>query len=251
MSGHSKWATTKRQKAIVDAKKSSIFTKIGNLITIAARKGNDPTANFSLRLAIEKARAANLPKDNIERAIKRGAGELAGAQIEELIYEGIGPAKTQFIVKCLTDNKNRSAAEVRHLFTKYGGSLGAVMWNFSQKGVLQITNYELPSSAKALEDKRIANLENDESFELELIDNGAQDILKETEGMAVYTKPEDFQRVKLFLENKKVKTESAEIEYIAKKQVNLTEEEKTQVQKFIDELEDSEDVSDYYTNANL
>lgn len=102
-----------------------------------------------------------------------------------------------------------------------------------------------------MEDKRIANLENDESFELELIDNGAQDILKETEGMAVYTKPEDFQRVKLFLENKKVKTESAEIEYIAKKQVNLTEEEKTQVQKFIDELEDSEDVSDYYTNANL
>jgi len=108
MSGHSKWATTKRAKAIVDAKRGAAFTKIGNIITIAARKGGDPDVNFSLRMAIDKARAVNMPKENIERAIKRGTGEGDGAQIEEIIYEGIGPAKSQFIVKCLTDNKNRN-----------------------------------------------------------------------------------------------------------------------------------------------
>ena len=143
MSGHSKWATTKRQKAVVDAKKGAIFTKIAKLIAIAARKGHDPTANFSLRLAMDKARQANMPKDNIERAIKRGTGELAGAQIEELIYEGLGPAKAQFIVKVLTDNKNRTAAEIRHLFSDSGGSLGAVMWNFELKGIIVISSDQL------------------------------------------------------------------------------------------------------------
>ena len=122
MSGHSKWATTKRAKAVTDAKRAAIFTKLANTITIAAReKGGDPTTNFSLRLAIEKAREANMPKENIERATKRGTGELSGNAIEELIYEGIGPAKTQFIVKCLTDNRNRSASTVRHAFSEYGG----------------------------------------------------------------------------------------------------------------------------------
>ena len=241
MSGHSKWATTKRQKAAVDAKKGAIFTKIAKLITIAARQGHDPAANFSLRLAMDKARAANMPKDNIERAIKRGTGEGGGAQIEELIYEGLGPAKTQFIVKVLTDNKNRTAAEIRHLFSEAGGSLGAVRWNFELKGALRMTNYEL----------RMTNLENDENFELDLIDNGAQDILKEEEGMTIHTKPEDFQRVKLFLENKKIKTESAEIEYLAKESARLVGEEKEKVEKFIETLESNEDVSDYYTNANI
>ena len=234
MSGHSKWATTKRQKAIVDAKKGAIFAKLGKLIAIAARQGNDPTANFSLRLAMDKARQANMPKDNIERAIKRGTGELAGAQIEELIYEGLGPAKAQFIVKILTDNKNRAAAEIRHLFSDSGGSLGAVMWNFELKGVLRITN-----------------LENDENFELDLIDNGAQDIIKEEKGMTIYAKPEDLQKIKLFLEAKNIATESAEIEYVAKDSLELSSEDKNKVQNFINELESNEDVSDYYTNANL
>jgi YebC/PmpR family DNA-binding regulatory protein len=239
MSGHSKWATTKRAKAIVDAKKGAIFTKVSNLITIAAReKGGDPATNFSLRIAVEKARAANMPKDNIERAIKRGTGELAGAAIEELIYEGLGPAKSQFIVKSLTDNKNRSASIIRHLFTKYGGSFGAVGWNFQIKGVIGIGKRELG----------IRNLENDE-FELELIDNGAQDILFEEDGMTILTKPEDLQRIKNFLENKNIITESADIEYVAKEKMTINEEDKEKVEKFIEELEDNEDVSDYYTNV--
>ena len=240
MSGHSKWATTKRAKAIVDAKKGAIFTKIAKLITIAARKGGDPTANFSLRIAIDKAKAINMPKDNIERAIKRGTGESDGAQIEELIYEGIGPAKTQFIVKCLTDSKNRTAAEIRHLFSKHGGSLGTVMWNFTLHGIIMIEQAEV-------NDKKLA----DENFELELIDAGAEDIKKEAEGMTIYTAPIDLQKTKQFLESKNIKTESAEVEYVAKEQVNLNDDEKTQMEKFIEELDNNEDVADYYTNVNL
>ncbi len=238
MSGHSKWATTKRQKAVVDAKKGAVFTKIAKLITIAARQGGDPTANFSLRIAIDKAKAINMPKDNIERAIKRGTGEGGGAQIEELIYEGIGPAKTQFIVKVLTDNKNRATAEVRHLFSKYDGSLGTVMWNFELKSVIRIANDKLPAA-------------NMDEFELALIDAGAQDIIKETEGMTIYAKPEDLQKVKQFLETKNIATETAEIEYVAKESAQLAGGEKEKVEKFIEELNNSEDVADYYTNANL
>lgn len=240
MSGHSKWATTKRAKAIVDAKKGANFTKIAKLITISARKGGDPASNFSLRIAIDKAKTINMPKDNIERAIKRGTGESGGAQIEELIYEGIGPAKAQFIVKCLSDNKNRTAAEIRHLFSKHGGSLGTVMWNFSQQGVIMIENQEI-------NDKKLT----DENFELELIDAGAEDIKREAEGMTVYTAPMDLQKTKQFLENKNIKTESAEVEYVAKESADLSKEEKNQIEKFIEELDNDEDVSDYYTNANL
>ncbi|MDP2736351.1 MAG: YebC/PmpR family DNA-binding transcriptional regulator [bacterium] len=240
MSGHSKWATTKRAKAVVDAKRGAVFTKIAKLITITARAGGDPTSNFSLRIAIDKAKAINMPKDNIERAIKRGTGESGGAQIEELIYEGLGPVKTQFIVKCLSDNKNRAAAEIRHLFSKYNGSLGAVMWNFSQRGIIMIESREI-------NDKKLT----DENFELELIDAGAEDIQKEEQGMTIYTSPTDFQKTKQFLENKNIKTESAEIEYMAKEPVDLSDEKKIQVEKFIEELDNNEDVSNYYTNANL
>jgi YebC/PmpR family DNA-binding regulatory protein len=240
MSGHSKWATTKRAKAIVDAKRGAAFTKIGNIISIAARKGGDPTTNFSLRMAIEKARGVNMPKENIERAIKRGTGEGGGAAIEEIIYEGIGPAKSQFIVKTLTDNKNRSAAVIRHLFTDAGGAFGSVGWNFSQKGVIRIMNDEL----------RIKNLLNEE-FELELIDQGVQDINKEEEGWTVYTETGDLQKVKQYLEAKGIVTESADIEYIAKETAVVTGEDKEKVEKFIEALEDNEDVSDYYTNTNI
>ena len=224
---------------IVDAKKGAIFTKYGRLITIAAKKGSDPTTNFSLRMAMEKAREANMPKENIERAIKRGTGELGGAQIEELTYEGIGPAKSQFIIKCLTDNKNRTAAEIRHLLADAGGSLGAVLWNFELKGVILITAEELKNK----------NLLNNDDFELELIDAGVENFVKESEGATIYTKPEDLQKVKQFLETKSLKTESAETEYVAKDHGQFSDEEKEKVQKFIDTLENNEDITNHYTNA--
>jgi YebC/PmpR family DNA-binding regulatory protein len=235
MSGHSKWATTKRAKAVVDAKRGAIFTRLANLITIAAKeKGGDPDINFSLRMAIDKAKMANMPKENIERSIKRGTGEMEGEQVVELIYEGIGPAGSQFIVKSLTDNKNRSAAEIRHIFSKHGGSFGSVMWNFEQKGVLRIKNEEL-------------RIKNDDE-ELELIEAGAEDIVKEEEGVTVYTKIDGLQSMKKFFDDKKIITESADIEYVAKEPLSLGALDKERIDKFVEELEGCEDVSDYYTN---
>lgn len=238
MSGHSKWATTKRAKAIVDAKRGTIFTKVSNLISIAARKGGDPEVNFQLRLAIDKAREANMPKDNIERAIKRGTGEGGGGPIEELIYEGIGPAQTQFVIKVLTDSRNRAAATIRHTFSKFGGSLGAVVWNFEQKGVLMIAK-EVWSASRLDWD----------SFLLEGIDAGFEDAILEEEGIIIYTKPENFAQVKKWLEAKKLITTSAEIEYVAKEKIKLSDSDQEKVDNFIEALEADEDVSEYYSNV--
>lgn len=240
MSGHSKWATTHRQKAIVDAKRGAIFTKFANNISVAARKGGDPNANPALRAAIDKARDVNMPKDNIERAIKKGTGELGGAMVEELYYEGMGPYGVQVIVKSVTDNKNRSGATIRHTFTKNGGAFGAVMWNFSQQGVFMISQEELKN-------KNI----NFDDLELELIDAGAADIKKEAEGLTIYTDLSDFQKMTDYLAGRSIKVESGEIEYVAKDKLSLGAEETEKVEKFLEEFEDNEDVSDYYTNTDL
>lgn len=241
MSGHSKWATTHRQKELVDAKRGAIFTKLANNISFAAKKGSDPETNALLRTAIEKARAANMPKDNVERAIKKGSGELGGAALEELYYEGLGSLGAQFIVKCVTDNKNRSASTVRHLFSKNGGSFGAVMWNFEQLGVFLISNEEL-------EAKKI----NFDDFELELMEQEVRDIAREDEGITIYTEVKDFHGLIDFLEKKNIKTESAEIEYVAKEKLKVENpEDVAKLEKFVAELEDNEDVSEYYTNADF
>ncbi len=237
MSGHSKWATTHRQKELVDAKRGAIFTKFANIITIAARKGGDPNANPSLRAAIDRARDVSMPKDNIERAIKKGTGELGGAVVEELFYEGILPGGVQVVVKCLTDNKNRSGSTVRHLFTKNGGAFGAVLWNFSQLGVIRI-------AIEQLAEKKIGH----EDLELELIDQNILDFKKEEEGITICTEIKDLQAVNDFLEGKGLEIESAEIEYVAKDKVSVSEEEKLKMDKFMEELDDNEDVNDYYTN---
>lgn len=237
MSGHSKWATTHRQKALVDAKRGAIFTKLANLITIAARKGGDPNSNPSLRTAIDQARNVNMPKDNIERAIKKGTGELSGDIVEELYYEGVLPGGVQVVVKCLTDNKNRSGSTVRHLFTKNGGAFGSVLWNFSQLGVIRIASEQLA-------EKKIQS----EDLELELIDQNIVDFKKEEEGIIVYTEIKDLQAVEDFLERQGLKIESAEIEYVAKDKISISEEEGQVIDKFLEELDDNEDVSDYYTN---
>lgn len=237
MSGHSKWATTHRQKELVDAKRGAIFTKLGNIITIAARTGGDPASNPSLRAAVDKARASNMPKDNIERAIKKGTGELGGEQIEELFYEGIVPPGAQIIVKCLTDNKNRSGATVRHLFTKNGGAFSSVMWNFSQLGVIRI-------ASEVINEKKI----NADDLELELIDQGISDFQKAEEGITIYTEVKDLHKMANFLETRSLKPMSAEIEYVAKEKVAIEEADKEKFDKIFDELDDNEDVSDYYTN---
>lgn len=235
MSGHSKWATTHRQKAVVDAKRGALFTKLANVITIAAKAGGDPEANPSLRAAIDRARSFSMPKDNIDRAIKKGTGELGGDQMEEIYYEGIGPYNTQVIVKCVTDNRNRSASVVRHVFSKNGGSLGSVMWNFEQLGVILIDQAEL-------KDKDINN------FELELIDHGAVDIEQAEEGWTVYTSLNDFQTMRAYLKELQIKCESIELEYVAKEKLNLSADEQEKFDKFFEELEDNEDVTAVYNN---
>ncbi len=237
MSGHSKWATTHRQKELVDAKRGAVFTKLANIITIAARKGGDPNSNPSLRAAVDRARDASMPKDNIERAIKKGTGELGGAIVEELFYEGLLPHGIQVVVKCLTDNKNRSGSTVRHLFTKNGGAFGAVMWNFSQLGVIRIATSEIKAQKLSSED-----------LELELIDQNIKDFASEEEGITIYTEMKDLQKTKEFLETKKLKIESADIEYVAGEKMEAPADDKEKLEKFMEALDDNEDVSDYYTN---
>ena len=238
MSGHSKWATIKRAKSVTDDKRGAIFTKLGNIITVASReKGGDPNSNPSLRMAVDKARSVNMPKDNIERAIKRGTGELAGAVVEELYYEGIFPNNIQFVIKCLTDNRNRSASVVRHALSKYGGSLGAVLWNFEQSGVITILKEEIG--------KQKINVEE---LQLELIDAGINDLEIDDGVIIIYTRVEGLQKTKILLEEKGIVLDSAEIEYLAKDKQQISGEEREKIDKFTEELEELEDVSDYYNN---
>lgn len=241
MSGHSKWSTIKRAKAVTDAKRGAVFTKIGNIITIAAReKGGDPDSNPSLRMAIDKARSANMPKDNIERAIKRGTGELAGDVVEELYYEGVLPGNIQVIIKSLTDNKNRSASVIRHALSKHGGSLGSVMWNFDQKGVILLS----------LENIKSKNIEID-NLQLELIELSIDDFMVKDDSVIILSAVEDLQKIKDRIEEMDLKVESADIEYVAKTKQVLGGEDSSRLEKFAEVLDELEDVSDYYFNVDF
>lgn len=238
MSGHNKWSKIKRDKGTKDSKRAAVFTKLGHVITVAAReKGGDPDTNFSLRLAIDKAKQANMPKENIERAIKKGTGELAGETVEELYYEGIGPAGVQFVVKSLTDNRNRSASNIRHIFTKYGGSLGSVIWNFEKKNIVNIEREEVGKHDLVSEEK-----------ELDLIEAGAEEIEREEEGLTIYTNVQDAKKILDHLEGKGVKIESADIGFVPKETQEVSDEEREKIEGFIDDLEAEEDVCDYYHN---
>ncbi len=240
MSGHSKWSTIKRQKWAQDAKRSAVFTKLVRNITVASREGGgDPEKNFKLRLAIDKAKGSNMPKDNIERAIKKGTGELKGDDLAECLYEGMGPLNSQFIVKSLTDNRNRSASNIKHIFNKYGGSFTSVMWNFEEKGVIRIGKEEAEKKAYS------------EELELELIELGIQNIKKEEEGVTIYIDVKDLATVKEFLDNKNIQIETVDIEYIPSQTKEIKECEREKIKKFMEEQEEYEDVNDYYNNCDF
>ena len=238
MSGHSKWAKLKHSKGAIDAKKSAMFTRLGHGITIAAKEGGgDPESNFKLRMAIEKAKKANMPKQNIEKAIKRGTGELGGEQIEEVLYEAFGPEKTAIIIQTLTDNKNRTVSNMRRILNKHGGSLGAqnsVLWMFDKKGVIRISDYK----------EKIQDLDE---FQLKSIDLGAQDIKIEDNDLAIYTNPEDLDKVKKDLNQDDI-IDYAETEWFAKDYINIGESAQKKINNILNELDDEPDVSDYYTN---
>lgn len=239
MSGHSKWSTIKRKKGAADAKRGQLFTKMGREIAIAAREGGaDIDANFRLRLVVDKAKSNNMPKENIERAIRRGAGGDKSEILEELTYEGYGPGGAAFLVQVVTDNKNRSVSEVRRLFTRHGGNLGeagCVAWMFSPQGVIT-TNAE--------------GKDFDSLFEM-AVEAGAEDVRTDDGTIEIYTNAEDFQSVRSFLESKKVDMESAGIQMIASTLAELEDKSALQALTLIDELEELDDVQAVYTNLNI
>jgi len=242
MSGHSKWAGIKHKKAIIDAKRGKEFTKVANMITVAAKQGGgDPKMNFSLRLAMDKARAANMPAINIDRAIKKGTGELGGTAPEELMYEGYASGGVAVLVEAMTDNRNRTASEVRSIFSKHGGSMadaGAVAYNFEQKGQINII----------LAGQKIKQ----EDLELIIIDSGAEDFEYNDTEIIVYTQKKDLQKAKEFLETNKVKIDNAEITYIPKTEITVNDAtQAAKIIKLIDALEECEDVVSVHANFDI
>lgn len=237
MSGHSKWANIKRKKGANDAIRGKITTKIGREITIAVRMGGgDPTGNMRLKLALSKAKANNIPKDNINRAIQKGLGATEGSNYEELMYEGYGPGGTAVMLDILTDNRNRTAADVRHLFSKYGGNLGqdgCVSWMFKQKAVFLV-------------EKEVFG-DEDELMEI-VLDAGAEDIKAEDEIFEITAEPNAFDAIEQALAEKGIETASAEVTMVPDTTVGLAGKDAEKMQTLIDALEDNDDVQNVYTN---
>jgi len=239
MSGHSKWASIKHKKMAQDAKRGKLFTKLIRELTIAAREGGgNPETNPRLRQAIERAKEANMPQDNITRAIKRGTGELPGQVFEEVMYEGYGPAGVALIVQVLTDNKNRTTSEIRNIFSKKGGNLagaGSVSWIFQRKG------YILVSKDKVDEDT-IMNL---------AIEAGAEDIKSEGKNYEIITSPEDFEKVKDYLKTNDIPLSSAEVTMLPASTVRVTGQVAKQVLSLVEALEEHDDVQNVYSNFDI
>ena len=239
MSGHSKWSTIKRKKAAVDAKRGQIFTRLGREITVAAREGGgDTDTNFRLRLAIDKAKAANMPKDNIERAILRGAGGDKDVSLEEVTYEGYAPHGVALLVQTLTDNRNRTVAEVRRVFSKQGGSMseaGAVAWQFERKGYIAIE----PDG-----------LDSDEIFE-SAVDAGAEDVVIGDDMIEIFAELSEFQAVQESLQSCGIGFASAELSMIPKNTLQLAPDQAIKVMRVIEALEDLDDVQQVYSNLDI
>ncbi|AGB19178.1 YebC/PmpR family DNA-binding transcriptional regulator [Thermoanaerobacterium thermosaccharolyticum] len=239
MSGHSKWANIKHKKEKMDAQKGKIFTKLTKDIIMAAKEGGDPETNSKLRDAIEKAKANNLPNDNIQRAIKKGTGELSGGNLEEVVYEGYGPAGSAIIVEALTDNKNRTAGDIRHIFDRSGGSLGSsgcVAWMFDKKGLITIEKSE--------------NIDEDELAML-VIDAGADDFSSDGDEYEILTDPSNFQAVKDAVKSAGYEMSSADITMIPQNTVKLSDSDYEKFEKFIEKLEENDDVQEIYHNVDV
>ncbi|MDA8216919.1 MAG: YebC/PmpR family DNA-binding transcriptional regulator [Dehalococcoidales bacterium] len=239
MSGHSKWAQIKRQKGVADTKRGQLFTKLGRELSVAAREGGpDPDLNARLRLAVQKARESNMPMDNIERAIKKGSEKGDGANLEEIVYEGYGPSGAALFVEALSDNRNRSVAEIRNVFTRAGGSLGesgCVAWLFDQRGVITVDAAEV----------------DPEEVALQAIDSGADDVQVADGVVEVYTAPSNLEDLRKSLEGQGVPIDSAEVSMIPKTALELEEKEALSVLRLVDRLEDLDDVQRVYTNVDF
>lgn len=240
MSGHSHFSTIKHKKTIADAKRGKIFSKLAREVYIAAKEGDgDPNFNPRLRMVIEKARSVNMPADNIDRAIKKGTGELAGEKLEEVLFEAYGPAGIAVIIEGITDNKNRALSEIKRILTQNGGKLvteGAIKWMFERKGIitLSITNGQAPITK--------------EELELKVIEAGAEDVYWHNEVLDIYTKIEGLERVKKNLEERRVKIESVSLDWVAKEEIAVDEKTKEACQKLFEALDENEAVQEIYSN---
>lgn len=239
MSGHSKWAGIKHKKAIVDAKRGQVFTKLIKEITACARAGGgNPESNTALRTAISKAKEANMPSDNIERAIKRGTGELPGVTYEQITYEGYGPGGVAILVDTLTDNKNRTTSELRNIFSKKGGNLagaGSVAWKFQKKGYIIIEK-------SAIDEDALMNI---------VLDAGAEDMKAEGDSYEVITQPSNFDTVKKALADKKTPTKSAETTMVPSSTIKLTGADAKQILSLVNQLEEHDDVQNVYADFDI
>jgi len=238
MSGHSKWSQIKHKKGISDVKKGKIFSKLARIITIAARdKGGNPQTNSSLRLAAEKARSFNMPQENIERAIKKGLGEIEGVKFEDFLIEAYGPEGVALIIEGLTDNKNRTISEIKYLFSEHNGKLaqsGSVLWLFERRGQIIIPR----------------GTQTKEELELAAIDAGAEDLnWVDEENLEIYTKPEDLEKTKKNLEKNNLPISEASLVWSPKNKIKLTgEKSREQLEKLLDDLDEHDDVNEIYSN---
>jgi YebC/PmpR family DNA-binding regulatory protein len=240
MAGHSKWKQIKRQKAVVDAKRGALFTKLGRDITMAAKAGGgDPDGNAALRLALLKAKENNMPADIVDRAIAKAVGDSDASQLDEIVYEGYGPGGTAVMIETVTDNRNRTVAEIRNIFTRGGGNLGeagSVAWQFATRGVISL---DLEGGVDG------------EEVALVAIDAGAEDFTVDEDGVSIYTKPEDLMAVRQSLAEAGHEPSSADIERVPTATVSLEEKEALQALRLLDKLEDLDDVQRVYSNADF
>lgn len=239
MSGHSKWAKIKRSKGAADTERGQLFTKLTREIIVAAREGGgDADANFRLRLAVQKARDSNMPMENIDRAIKRGTGELEGTSVVEMTLEGYGPGGTAILVQALSDNRNRTVQDVRNIFSHHGGSLGesgCVAWLFNPMGLITVPAEDLDA----------------EELELQAIDAGADDVNIESGQVEIYTKPKEMEKVRTAVEQKNIPIASSEFIMVPKNMVELDEKAALQTLKLLDDLEQVDGVEHVTTNADF
>ena len=244
MSGHSHFSSIKHKKALEDEKRGKIFSKMARMISVAAKEGTDPTSNSKLRQALEEARSFNMPKSNIEKAIKRGAGMIEGEKLEEINYEAFGPGGIAIIIEAITDNRNRTLAEIKHILQKYNGKLaesGSVKWLFKRKGVITINP-----------DDQIQMIKR-ENLEMKAIEAGAEDTFWHLDKnlLDIYTKTENLENVKKNLENEGVKLESASLDWAAKDPVEIAQKDKESSEKFFEELSENDAVQDIYSNLKV
>ena len=239
MSGHSKWASIKHQKGVADARRGQLFTKLTREIIVAVRQGgSNPDTNFRLRLAVQKARDSNMPLENIERAIKRGSGELEGVTLVEMVLEGYGPSGVAILVQALSDNRNRTLQDVRNIFSRHGGNLGesgCVAWLFNSKGLIMVETNNLDT----------------EELALQAIDAGADDVSVETGCVEIYTKPEELETVRAALEQDNIPIASAELSMVPKTTLELEEKAALQTLKLLHKLEELDEVQHVSSNVDF